>query len=698
MITIKHARLILIVTLLLLASSATLAQEDCRDTDWVDEDGCGCDEYTANEPWCDLYGEFVFEGESAYSACCICGGGIAIEIESTDPPIVIGEKNCILSPPVEVAPGLTVENWIDNDGLMFRMRLVYEGTAWLGLSFENDGTPGKPEFAVIGRMEDDLGRIFGDVKKYMLTNANPDASGVAEMSSGSQTLEDVVFSQTTASTTGKSKTIMAFSKATNEIFDFPQQVVTDRSTWIFAVGLPNNQWGGVHTIHGKFNLALSPCFTNPWEISNPSVNGGLVDGNALDRRRFFGEKENRFLWVAHGISLAIAWGIIAPLALATTFWKQQQQQQQQPSKWSKLNQFFTTTTLLLTCAGILLGVVATYLDEEVGHLRTDHSYFGVGVFGGLLLYSMLTLYFGAKRAQEEKGAAAASARRRQQQPQSPPREPRSSWAARKRIRNTYSPEDREVMLGMEDGMGMPPPESSPTTHGGSNSNKYYHDANATTTLPPQQTTRLEWFSRLLFLVCIGVAYYTCQTGLDWQLVHFELEWEQYYWGAGAIGAIILLVLVPLSFFGFPLKDSRGGGDKNDDYSSSPYYSNPQHSTSNSKMVSLGAQDSMMGSTVEQRTPHSQNPYDGNPYLPPMFPMAVQQEEDTFFPPTMNGGADSNNYNNYNKSKSNLNHNVSINTQHQKQLSPQEHQLQYLEDDDAQRSPMRASWDLDCCKL
>ncbi|CAJ1947249.1 unnamed protein product [Cylindrotheca closterium] len=523
MMMMKHQYATFLITLLL-ASVAQSQVELCRNTDWVDDDGCGCEEYDFNQEWCELYGDFVFEGESANTACCACGGGrtIFIDAAETDPPIVLGEKNCIFSPPVEVAPGLTVENWVDNDELTFRMRLTYEGKSWIGISFENDGRPGKPTFAVIGRQEDNE----SSVKKYTLNTANPDASGVVEMPQGSQTLEDVQFFQT------NTRTVMTFTKTLNEIFDIPEQVVTDRSTWIYAVGLPDNAWTGAHTIHGKFNLALNPCFTNPWEITNPSVNGGLVDGNAVDRRTFFGVKPNKTVWIAHGISLGIAWGIIAPLGLASAFLKRK------GPFWGKVNQFANTTLLLLTCAGILLGVVATYLDDRSNHLQTDHSLYGVGVFGGLLVYCMMALYFGAKATQKEKQEAEARARKK-----GPP-----ARVVKPKVR------EPDVILGMGDGLEIVPGDSP---HNPKNKNKkkqslysepvepppLEEEEEAT---PPEKAGCLEWFSRFLFLALIALAYYTCHSGIDWQTFLYGLDWSYYYWGVGAFGIVMMLLLILLS--------------------------------------------------------------------------------------------------------------------------------------------------------
>jgi len=623
----------LFVTLL---TSAALAQVDlCKNTDWVDDEGCGCEEYDFNPAWCDEYGELEFDGSSANEACCGCGGGNIITIDgppTEEPifPIVLGQKNCVLSPPVEVAPGLTVQNYVDNDEQLFRMRLTYEGTSWIGLSFENDGRPGKPTFAIIGRQDNEES---SSVRKYYLNTANPDASGVLGMPQGSQTLENVSFVQE------EGKSILTFTKALNEIFDIPEQIVTDQTTWIYAVGLPNNQWAGRHTIAGNFNMALTPCFSHPWEITDPSVNGGLVDENFKDVRTFFGEKRNKFLWIAHGISLGVAWGIIAPLALASAFLKRK------GPKWSKIHQFANTTTLLLTCAGILLGVIATYSDDTAAHLQTDHSYYGVGVFGGLLIYCMMLLYFAAKKAQEEKIAAEERARRRAK------RVPTRVVKLKK--------QERDIILGMGDGMEV---LSGDSPHNPRYKNKPKHSLYSQPmeapdldeyegedeTRPLEKAGCMEWLSRLLILACIAVAYYTCHTGIDWQIFHYDLDWKFYYWGVGAFGVAMILLLAPFSCC---LSDHTGASKfmKQD------------------KVIPLGARDSMAES------PARMSP--NRPAEQAFFAKAV--DESTFYGPDE---PDSSTYT-YDES-------MTLNTNN----------MQYIGDDDEQRSPMRKSWDCDTCCL
>jgi hypothetical protein len=82
--------------------------------------------------------------------------------------------------------------------------------------------------------------------KYQLTSDEEDASGVIAMDPSTQTLMNATFVQTVTTTT------MTF---TQYLSDYG--VVSDESSWIYAVGLPNNEWAGHHKIHGSFYLPLT---------------------------------------------------------------------------------------------------------------------------------------------------------------------------------------------------------------------------------------------------------------------------------------------------------------------------------------------------------------------------------------------------------------------------------------------------------
>lgn len=547
-------------TTLLAASGQTIA---CKNVEWVDDEGYDCFDYDETPEWCEEFGECLFEGSSANEACCICGGGDTFALDGPPTPapiieIVPGQKNCVLSPAIEIAEGLTIQNVVDYERGLFTMKLEYSGNAWIGIGFENDGRPGKPTFAVIGRV---LGEVEGvpttSVLKYALNTANEDASGVVEMSQGSQTLEDATFLQF------NDKSTLTFTKPLNEDYDIPEQIVTDTTTWVYAVGLPNNAWAGRHTMAGSFNLALTPCFNYEWEITNPSVNGGLVDANALNSRTYFGEKPYKLLWILHGAILTFAWGVLCPLGIACAFLKRK------TKSWFRLHQAANNGTLLLTCIGILLAVIATYMDDRSAHLSTDHAWFGLGVFCALLIETILafgapSLNYGNKKKKRATGNG---------KHMDPPRKEK----------------ERDVILGIGGNLEVLPSDSP---HNPRNKNKKSNLYSPRQEEPPieqdQDSVRelptgrgcgcCAWLHRVLGYLAVAGAWYTCYTGMDWQIFHFDLDWSWYYAAAAAVGVafMILAFLLSCCMKDIPVEEPRSSPQQQPEEFVKP----------------LGAQDSM----------------------------------------------------------------------------------------------------------
>jgi hypothetical protein len=86
--------------------------------------------------------------------------------------------------------------------------------------------------------------------------------------------------------------------------------VTAQSTWIYAVGLANNQWAGKHKIDGSFQIELEAC-TEPVEGGPAYAADGANSGSQanagfplLDTTHPY-----RSLWAAHGVLLGLAFSI-----------------------------------------------------------------------------------------------------------------------------------------------------------------------------------------------------------------------------------------------------------------------------------------------------------------------------------------------------------------------------------------------------
>jgi hypothetical protein len=91
--------------------------------------------------------------------------------------------------------------------------------------------------------------IGSSVLKYDVKNTKEDASGVIPMADELQTLMDATFEQ------NGETSILTF---TQKLVDsgMNDQPITDESSWVYAVGLPDNQWEGTHKVHGSFFMPL----------------------------------------------------------------------------------------------------------------------------------------------------------------------------------------------------------------------------------------------------------------------------------------------------------------------------------------------------------------------------------------------------------------------------------------------------------
>jgi hypothetical protein len=133
-----------------------------------------------------------------------------------------------------------LENYINDEDGTFTMRIRYTGgQSWIGIGI-NTQDRGKmsPAYAVIG----DINR---GVKRYDLENDSKDASGVIALEDTNGHLKSGSFAQTID---GSNESILEF---THDLVirnpnnpDIIEHEINESSVWIYAIGLPNNQWIG----------------------------------------------------------------------------------------------------------------------------------------------------------------------------------------------------------------------------------------------------------------------------------------------------------------------------------------------------------------------------------------------------------------------------------------------------------------------
>ena len=310
------------------------------------------------------------------------------------------QSQCVLSSPVALDNNglVTLEQVANQAAGTFTMRLTYSGgQSWIGIGINQQGTSNMtPATAVIGRMLNGAPSVL----KYNLQSTNQDASGVIPMDTGLQNLQDATFTQT------GSTSVLEF---TQELNDATQQV-SDNSVWIYAVGLPDNQWEGKHAIHGAFQVTLdkncagvaaptdppatASSATSPTELAQnedntftdgeslPEEGGNASSGNIDSSSNGQGivslqdpAEATRPLWIAHGFLMAIAWGVCFPIAIGAVMLRNVSFLAEN-GRWFKIHFYLNIANALFTFGGFSLAVVAT--NQQGDEHFTDETHKKVG--------------------------------------------------------------------------------------------------------------------------------------------------------------------------------------------------------------------------------------------------------------------------------------------------------------------------------
>lgn len=134
--------------------------------------------------------------------------------------------------------------------------------------------------------------------KYLL-NGRGKSAIVKLLPESSQTLINSTIIQ------AESTTILTFHKHLVEPGELPVNG-NGQTTFIWAYSEGNDLTG--HADRGAFNLTLFPCDGNPTSRNQDIGNVVKVETSGTYRS----------LWTAHGVFAGVAWGIVVPLAIAST--------------------------------------------------------------------------------------------------------------------------------------------------------------------------------------------------------------------------------------------------------------------------------------------------------------------------------------------------------------------------------------------
>jgi hypothetical protein len=209
--------------------------------------------------------------------------------------------------------------------------IVFEAPvlAWAGWAVSEEGFMVGSE-AVIGLPE------TGEVLKYILGDQS--VSGVQPKSAGQQTLIDASIRQVDGST------VLSFTKILVEPGEIPIKMDGDNA---FLSSLGFSDTLSVHAARGSY----------------------LLSGEALEVRE-------QSLWKAHGWLAALAWGVLSPLAIASSVLRRFFPQE---DMWFHVHRCLNTLVVAFTLAAFVIAVVAINQETPSG---VDPNHFDKSLAGG----------------------------------------------------------------------------------------------------------------------------------------------------------------------------------------------------------------------------------------------------------------------------------------------------------------------------
>lgn len=247
--------------------------------------------------------------------------------------------------------------------------LIYAGQAWVSLGF----APGRASMvgsqAVIGWP--DAGNVPG---KYDMTSTME--SGVIRMSESQQTLINATIEQ------NNTHTVLAFTKLLEEPDE--NAISATGATWfVWAYGFDNSMWA--HAQRGGFSVTLNQCLvTEAGVVTNEgsSQNQGEVAIEVSDN--------NQSLWIAHGVTAAVAWAILVPLAIGSALIRKLLQMTGLPkSLWFELHRGLNALAAILTIVSFSIAVYIFNKGPDAVHFSEDpHHTVGLLIFIITLLQAL----------------------------------------------------------------------------------------------------------------------------------------------------------------------------------------------------------------------------------------------------------------------------------------------------------------------
>lgn len=297
-----------------------------------------------------LYGSFTLNFDT-------CIDPSETNEEDTTEPGVSEDLDCSLYSTIEILPGLlTLKEVVNQADSTVTMEVAYEGLGYVSLAFSSNGF-------MVGNMAVVGTPIDNKVAKYYLGGKT--TSTVRQAEDDKQTLTDAMIMQ------NETHTVMRFTKPLEE----PGELAVSAegsNTVIFATGTTNDLYSGFHDNFGAFQVTFTPCVPAG---SEP------VDGDRAVADLFNDEVPNESLWKVHGYFMAIAWGLLVPLAIGVSLARNLLPD----GMWFVLHRGLNGLALLFNVVGFAIAVRlindSTAPDQSPKHFQdVNHRTIGLVVF------------------------------------------------------------------------------------------------------------------------------------------------------------------------------------------------------------------------------------------------------------------------------------------------------------------------------
>lgn len=367
------------------------------------------------------------------------------------------------------------------------VEMTYAGQGYIGFAFSNDQFM-PDSTAVIALPDDGTGTPF----KYSL--ASRTQSGVQKLPDDQQTLIDASYLQ------NETHTYMKFTKKIQEDGE-PTVSLTQDNFFLYAVGSSNELQ--VHDKRRAFEA-------NPSALSSDGITQA---------------KDYTNLWKAHGACMAVAWAILVPLGIGSSFVRNLFPFLQKGGTWFQIHRILNSIGVALTIAGFGIAV-HTYKQEKGSSVKhfSDQRHHTMGLV--IFIFALLQALNGIFRPHLPHAAATSSTK---PDPSATVEEPAVG-----------PPKIQEPGYdGSATGAGEDDENAALKSAQVASSTTANAAAQEPATAPAEEKSKLriawEYFHRVLGVVTVVMAWFNCDSGIGL----YDDRFDDFFLSEPALWGIIL---------------------------------------------------------------------------------------------------------------------------------------------------------------